>query len=72
MICEDPERTMSGPILVTGGTGTLGRVGAALAGLRRGNLLAPDHAVGRVTFGQFLAERFRRADQAGQADRGVS
>jgi hypothetical protein len=32
--------------------------GAAFAGLRRGSLLAPDHAVGRVTFGQFLAERF--------------
>jgi uncharacterized protein YbjT (DUF2867 family) len=32
--------------------------GAAFAGLRRGSLLAPDHAVGRVTFDQFLAGRF--------------
>jgi uncharacterized protein YbjT (DUF2867 family) len=32
--------------------------GPAFAGLRRGALLTPDHAVGRVTFGQFLAERF--------------
>jgi uncharacterized protein YbjT (DUF2867 family) len=32
--------------------------GAAFAGLRRGSLLTPDHAVGRVTFGQFLTGRF--------------
>jgi uncharacterized protein YbjT (DUF2867 family) len=32
--------------------------GAAFAGLRRGDHLAPDQAVGRVTFAQFLAERF--------------
>jgi nucleoside-diphosphate-sugar epimerase len=93
-----------GPILVTGGTGTLGRrlvprlaaqdvrvlrppgrgpagwvtgdlrrgsgidaavagarvvlpvrlPGAAFAGYRRGDSLAPDHAAGRITFAQFL------------------
>jgi uncharacterized protein YbjT (DUF2867 family) len=32
--------------------------GAAFAGYRSGGHLAPDHAVGRVTFAQFLAERF--------------
>jgi len=32
--------------------------GAAFAGIRRGSLLAPEHAVGRVTFDQFLAGRF--------------
>ena len=32
--------------------------GAAFAGFRRGDHLTPDHAVGRVTFAQFLAERF--------------
>jgi uncharacterized protein YbjT (DUF2867 family) len=32
--------------------------GQAFAGFRSGGSLAPDHAVGRVTFGQFLAERF--------------
>ena len=33
-------------------------LGAAFAGYRSGYQLAPDHAVGRVTFAQFLAERF--------------
>jgi uncharacterized protein YbjT (DUF2867 family) len=32
--------------------------GAAFAGYRRGGHLAPAHAVGRITFDQFLAERF--------------
>jgi uncharacterized protein YbjT (DUF2867 family) len=32
--------------------------GAVLAGYRDGGHLAPDHAVGRVTFAEFLAERF--------------
>jgi len=32
--------------------------GAAFAGLRQGSLVTPDHAVGRATFGQFLAGRF--------------
>jgi uncharacterized protein YbjT (DUF2867 family) len=32
--------------------------GAVFAGYRRGVQLAPDHAVGRVTFEEFLAERF--------------
>lgn len=32
--------------------------GAAFAGLRRGDHLAPDHAVGRVTFAEFLTGRF--------------
>ncbi len=32
--------------------------GAAFAGYRNGYHLAPDHAVGRATFAQFLAERF--------------
>jgi uncharacterized protein YbjT (DUF2867 family) len=32
--------------------------GAAFAGYRNGYHLAPDHATGRVTFTQFLAERF--------------
>jgi hypothetical protein len=32
--------------------------GAVLAGYRRGDHLAPDYAVGRVTFEEFLAERF--------------
>ncbi len=32
--------------------------GAAFAGYRRGDNLAPDHAVGRVTFTEFLADRF--------------
>lgn len=35
--------------------------GAVFAGYRRGGHLAPDHAVGRVTFEEFLAERFGRA-----------
>jgi uncharacterized protein YbjT (DUF2867 family) len=34
--------------------------GAAFAGFRRGDHLAPDHAVGRVTFTEFLSERFGR------------
>jgi uncharacterized protein YbjT (DUF2867 family) len=32
--------------------------GAAFAGYRRGDHLAPEHAVGRITFAEFLAERF--------------
>jgi uncharacterized protein YbjT (DUF2867 family) len=32
--------------------------GAVLAGYRRGDHLAPDHAVGQVTFEEFLARRF--------------
>jgi uncharacterized protein YbjT (DUF2867 family) len=32
--------------------------GAAFAGYRRGGHLAPEHAVGRVTFTEFLAGRF--------------
>lgn len=32
--------------------------GAAFAGYRSGYQLAPDHAVGRVTFAEFLADRF--------------
>lgn len=32
--------------------------GAAFAGFRRGDHLAPEHAVGRMTFDQFLAARF--------------
>lgn len=35
--------------------------GAVFAGYRRGVHLAPDHAAGRVTFEEFLAERFARA-----------
>jgi hypothetical protein len=35
--------------------------GAVFAGYRRGSHLAPDHAVGRVTFEGFLAERFGTA-----------
>jgi uncharacterized protein YbjT (DUF2867 family) len=35
--------------------------GAVFAGYRRGGLLAPGHAVGRVTFEEFLAERFGSA-----------
>ncbi len=31
--------------------------GAAFAGFHRGDHLTPDHAVGRITFAQFLAER---------------
>jgi uncharacterized protein YbjT (DUF2867 family) len=33
--------------------------GTVFAGYRRGDHLAPDHAVGRVTFEEFLAERWR-------------
>jgi uncharacterized protein YbjT (DUF2867 family) len=36
--------------------------GAAFAGVRRGGLLAPDHAVGRVTFERFLAARLPAGD----------
>jgi uncharacterized protein YbjT (DUF2867 family) len=32
--------------------------GAAFAGYRRGDHLTPEHAVGRITFAQFLAARF--------------
>jgi uncharacterized protein YbjT (DUF2867 family) len=35
--------------------------GAVFARYRRGDHLAPDHAVGQVTFEDFLAERFARA-----------
>ena len=42
--------------------------GKAFAGYRRGGHLARDNAVGRITFDQFLAERFP-SDQADQADR---
>jgi uncharacterized protein YbjT (DUF2867 family) len=42
--------------------------GAAFAGYRRGDHLAPDHAVGRVTFAEFLAGRFGSAS----ADHGGS
>jgi uncharacterized protein YbjT (DUF2867 family) len=35
--------------------------GAVFAGYRRGAHLAPDHAVGQVTFEEFLAERLARA-----------
>ncbi len=35
--------------------------GAAFAGYRRGDHMTPDHAVGRVTFAEFLGERFGRA-----------
>ena len=41
--------------------------GAAFAGYRSGYQLAPDHAVGRVTFTQFLAERFGHAAARGSA-----
>jgi Sigma-70 region 2 len=41
--------------------------GAAFAGYRSGYQLAPDHAVGRVTFAQFLAERFGHAAARGSA-----
>jgi hypothetical protein len=33
--------------------------GATFARFRGGDHLTPDHAVGRITFAQFLAERFR-------------
>jgi uncharacterized protein YbjT (DUF2867 family) len=39
--------------------------GAAFAGYRNGYHLAPDHPDGRVTFAQFLAERFGRAAAPG-------
>ncbi len=32
--------------------------GAAFAGFRRGDHLTPEHAVGCITFTQFLVERF--------------
>jgi uncharacterized protein YbjT (DUF2867 family) len=35
--------------------------GAAFAGYRRGDHMTPDHAVGRVTFAEFLSERFGSA-----------
>jgi hypothetical protein len=41
--------------------------GAAFAGYRSGYQLAPEHAVGRVTFTQFLAERFGHAAARGSA-----
>jgi uncharacterized protein YbjT (DUF2867 family) len=41
--------------------------GAAFAGYRSGYQLAPDHAVGRVSFAQFLAERFGHAAARGSA-----
>jgi uncharacterized protein YbjT (DUF2867 family) len=41
--------------------------GAAFAGYRNGYHLAPDHAAGRVTFAQFLAERFGDAAARGSA-----
>jgi uncharacterized protein YbjT (DUF2867 family) len=41
--------------------------GAAFAGYRRGDHLAPGHAVGRVTFAHFLADRFGRDGTAGPA-----
>jgi len=34
---------------------------AVFAGYRRGGHLAPEHAVSRATFEEFLAERFGRA-----------
>jgi len=40
--------------------------GAAFARLRRGANLVPDHATGRITFGQFLAGRFGTAAGPGQ------
>jgi uncharacterized protein YbjT (DUF2867 family) len=39
--------------------------GAAFAGYRRGDHLAPDHAAGRVTFDQFLASRFGVSAEGG-------
>ena len=36
----------------------VGIPGAAFAGFRRGDHLTPEHAVGRITFTQFLVERF--------------
>jgi hypothetical protein len=77
---------MSTPILVTGGTGTLGRVyematllrgylqashkhrltvpvwlpGQAARAVRAGANLAPERAVGRRTWEEFLAERVSR------------
>jgi uncharacterized protein YbjT (DUF2867 family) len=39
--------------------------GAAFAGYRRGGHLAPEHAVGRVTFTEFLAGRFGSGPAAG-------
>jgi hypothetical protein len=39
--------------------------GAAFAGYRRGDHLARGHAAGRVTFDQFLAERFAARPAAG-------
>jgi uncharacterized protein YbjT (DUF2867 family) len=41
--------------------------GAAFAGYRRGGHLAPEHAVGRVTFDRFLAGRFPPGDGPGHA-----
>jgi uncharacterized protein YbjT (DUF2867 family) len=41
--------------------------GAAFAGYRSGYQLAPENAVGRVTFAQFLAERFGHAAARGSA-----
>jgi uncharacterized protein YbjT (DUF2867 family) len=38
--------------------------GAAFAGFRHGDHLARDHAVGRMTFAQFLAQRFGSGDPA--------
>jgi len=50
---------MTGLILVTGGTGPSPRCRVCRVPPRRH--LAADHAVGRVTFEEFLAERFGRA-----------
>jgi hypothetical protein len=36
-------------------------LGTAFAGYRRGDHLAPGHAVGRVTFTEFLSGRFGSA-----------
>lgn len=43
--------------------------GATFAALRRGDHLAPERAVGRVTFEEFLEERFPRPARAGAGPR---
>ena len=44
--------------------------GAVFGGYRRGGHLAPDHAVGRVTFEEFLAERVISEPRPGGSDLG--
>ncbi|HEX5585496.1 hypothetical protein [Gaiella sp.] len=74
---DDMQNEMAkAPILVTGGTGTLGRLvvprlllplpipGKAARAVRAGANLAPDSAVGRRTWQDFLGERVGPAGTA--------